>query len=141
MRRALKLVIAAAVILLAHEAAQTRAWAGPPKIDVATKAAADAMLNETPRQRDQRMAWWREAKFGMFIDYGLYSVAGYAPKKETGPMYPDWYLYNMYHEPEVVQYHKAKWGDDFQRDDFIPSATAARLQELHGLQCCLMRLK
>ena len=24
--------------------------------------------------RDRRMAWWREARFGMFIHYGLYSV-------------------------------------------------------------------
>ena len=26
--------------------------------------------------RDQRMAWWREARFGMFIHWGLYSPAG-----------------------------------------------------------------
>ena len=26
--------------------------------------------------RDARMQWWREAKFGMFIHYGLYSVLG-----------------------------------------------------------------
>ncbi len=64
--------------------------------------------------------WFQDVKFGMFIDYGLYSVAGYAPKLESGAMYPDWYLYNMYHSPEVVKYHKATWGNDFQRDDFIP---------------------
>jgi alpha-L-fucosidase len=29
---------------------------------------------ETKQQRDQRMAWWREAKFGMFIHWGIYSV-------------------------------------------------------------------
>ena len=33
---------------------------------------------ETKEQRDARMAWWREAKFGMFIHWGVYSVpAGY----------------------------------------------------------------
>ena len=26
--------------------------------------------------RDPRMAWWREARFGMFIHWGLYSPAG-----------------------------------------------------------------
>ncbi|MDR0670399.1 MAG: alpha-L-fucosidase [Treponema sp.] len=26
--------------------------------------------------RDRRMAWWREARFGMFIHFGLYSVLG-----------------------------------------------------------------
>jgi alpha-L-fucosidase len=29
---------------------------------------------ETPAQRDARMAWWRDAKFGMFIHWGVYSV-------------------------------------------------------------------
>ena len=28
---------------------------------------------ETPAQRDARMAWWREARFGMFVHWGLYS--------------------------------------------------------------------
>ena len=29
---------------------------------------------ETKEQRDARMKWWREAKFGMFIHWGIYSV-------------------------------------------------------------------
>ncbi|HPO13541.1 MAG TPA: alpha-L-fucosidase [Candidatus Hydrogenedentes bacterium] len=29
---------------------------------------------ETKEQRDARMAWWREAKFGMFIHWGLYAI-------------------------------------------------------------------
>jgi alpha-L-fucosidase len=29
---------------------------------------------ETPAQRDSRMAWWREARYGMFIHWGLYAV-------------------------------------------------------------------
>jgi alpha-L-fucosidase len=29
---------------------------------------------ETKSQHDARMAWWREAKFGMFIHWGVYSV-------------------------------------------------------------------
>lgn len=32
-----------------------------------------AAVTETSAQRDARMAWWRDAKFGMFIHYGLYS--------------------------------------------------------------------
>jgi alpha-L-fucosidase len=28
---------------------------------------------ETPAQRDERMAWWRAARFGMFIHWGLYA--------------------------------------------------------------------
>jgi alpha-L-fucosidase len=30
--------------------------------------------SETKAQHDQRMRWWREARFGMFIHWGLYAV-------------------------------------------------------------------
>jgi alpha-L-fucosidase len=33
-----------------------------------------AAAEETPAQRDARMKWWREARFGMFIHWGVYSV-------------------------------------------------------------------
>lgn len=29
---------------------------------------------ETPAERDARMRWWREARFGMFIHWGLYAL-------------------------------------------------------------------
>ena len=31
-------------------------------------------ISETKAQRDQRMRWWRDARFGMFIHWGLYAV-------------------------------------------------------------------
>jgi alpha-L-fucosidase len=36
---------------------------------------AGSFLNETPAQRDARMKWFREARFGLFIHWGLYSQA------------------------------------------------------------------
>ena len=45
----------------------------------ATFAASQERLvaaGETAAQRDARMAWWREAKFGMFVHWGLYSITG-----------------------------------------------------------------
>src|SRR3954454_9061222 len=33
-----------------------------------------AQQQETKEQRDARMKWWREARFGMFIHWGIYSV-------------------------------------------------------------------
>ncbi len=33
-----------------------------------------AQPEETKEQRDARMGWWREVKFGMFIHWGLYAV-------------------------------------------------------------------
>ena len=37
-------------------------------------AAEPASSQETPKQRDQRMKWWRDARFGMFIHWGLYAI-------------------------------------------------------------------
>lgn len=40
---------------------------------------------ETPEQRDERMRWWREARFGMFVHWGLYSgLAGTWEGKPVG---------------------------------------------------------
>jgi alpha-L-fucosidase len=40
---------------------------------------------ETRQEHDNRMAWWREAKFGMFIHWGVYSVpAGFYQGKPVG---------------------------------------------------------
>ncbi|MEI8288217.1 MAG: alpha-L-fucosidase [Verrucomicrobiota bacterium] len=33
----------------------------------------DQAVAESSAQRDARMAWWREARFGMFVHWGLYS--------------------------------------------------------------------
>ena len=30
--------------------------------------------NKKDDSKDERMAWWREARFGMFIYWGLYSI-------------------------------------------------------------------
>ena len=62
--------------------------------------------------------WYKDAKLGIFFDWGVYSVAGYAEKGWNRARYPDWYLSNMYSRYEV--YHKKFWGEDFHRDDFIP---------------------
>lgn len=32
------------------------------------------IIIETKAERDRRMKWWREARFGMFIHWGLYAV-------------------------------------------------------------------
>lgn len=40
---------------------------------------------ETPEQRAERMAWWHEAKFGLFIHWGLYAI----------PARGEWYMRNQ----------------------------------------------
>ena len=46
-----------------------------PESSVAT-AQTSSILSKAAASRAQRMAWWHEAKFGMFIHWGLYSVVG-----------------------------------------------------------------
>jgi alpha-L-fucosidase len=42
---------------------------------VARQTIAQDFTTETSEQRDVRMNWWREARFGLFIHWGLYSIA------------------------------------------------------------------
>lgn len=83
----------------------------------------------TPESIDAHQVpeWFKDAKFGMFIDWGLWSVAGWAPKKE-GAMYPDWYEFRMDTDTSFMQYHEKNWGKDFKRDDFIPLFRAENYQ-------------
>ena len=45
------------------------AWVGQP------------LAAETPQERHQRMSWWREARFGLFIHFGLFSLPTTEPKR------------------------------------------------------------
>ncbi|MHC5157915.1 MAG: alpha-L-fucosidase, partial [Planctomycetota bacterium] len=40
----------------------------------AVQASSWPYQDETKEQRDARMAWWRQARFGMFIHWGVYAV-------------------------------------------------------------------
>lgn len=51
------------------------AVANDPAGIVPEASATSSTIAETPAHREARMAWWRQAKFGMFIHWGLYSVA------------------------------------------------------------------
>lgn len=66
--------------------------------------------------RHRAPEWYLDAKFGMFIDWGPWSVAGWAPQADKAT-YPDWYeqrLLNDYRD-----YHLKTWGADVGSDDFI----------------------
>ncbi len=68
--------------------------------------------------------WFKDAKFGMFVDYGPWSIPGWAPRKKAGQMVPDWYEGTMYKAGVHRAYHEKNWGSDFERDDFLPLFTA-----------------
>ena len=41
---------------------------------VGSPAMAKDLWKETKAERDARMEWWRDARFGMFIHWGLYAI-------------------------------------------------------------------
>jgi alpha-L-fucosidase len=57
---------------------------------------------ETPEQKAERMKWFREARFGMFIHWGVYSVP--AGEWNGNKNYAEWFLEET-HMP-VSQYEK-----------------------------------
>jgi len=57
-------------------------------------AAWGALPGETPQQIDRRMAWWREAKFGMFIHWGLYAIPAGEWKGKPVPGIGEWIMHN-----------------------------------------------
>ncbi len=70
-------------------------------------------------------AWFEDAKFGIFIHWGVYSVPGWAPKGK----YAEWYPRNMYVEGSPTnKYHTEKYGDprEFTYNDFIPMFKAEK---------------
>ncbi|MCA6380964.1 MAG: alpha-L-fucosidase [Cytophagales bacterium] len=73
--------------------------------------------------------WFQDAKLGIFLDWGPWSSAGYAPKKgaeaSTGGSYPDWYEFLM--DYRYKGYHDKTFGTDFRRDDLLPMLTGANL--------------
>ncbi|MBT3191334.1 MAG: glycosyl hydrolase [Verrucomicrobia bacterium] len=48
--------------------------------------------HETREERDERMGWWREARFGMFIHWGVYSVPAGIHGGEKINGYGEWIM-------------------------------------------------
>ena len=48
---------------------------------VSAQSTPTAFPGETTAERDARMKWWREARFGMFIHWNVSSVPATAPDK------------------------------------------------------------
>ena len=78
-------------------------------------------------------SWWSDAKFGIFIHWGVYSVPAFAPKGE----YAEWYWERIGRsgnpDPssrdaglrrEARAFHERVYGKDFQYADFVPQFRA-----------------
>ncbi len=61
-------------------------------------------------------SWFEDAKFGIFIHWGLYSVPAFAPKGR----YAEWYGNEMLNkESETYKFHVKNYGENFKYADFI----------------------
>jgi alpha-L-fucosidase len=62
--------------------------------------------------------WFRDAKFGIFIHWGIYSVPA---------MFDEWYPRRMYQKDTVIfEYHLDTYGENFGYKDFIPQFRAEK---------------
>ncbi|QQE13237.1 alpha-L-fucosidase [Planctomycetota bacterium] len=50
------------------------------------------VIGETKEQFQKRMKWWNDARFGVFIHWGLYSIPAGEWKGETVPRYGEWII-------------------------------------------------
>ena len=84
--------------------AATNATNSGPAEGVAVEASGASLeaLQETPAQRDARMAWWHEAKFGLFIHWGIYAVPAGKYGNNTG--YGEWIMNSA--KIPVAKYHE-----------------------------------
>lgn len=72
---------------------------------------------ETPK-------WWRDAKFGIFIHWGVYSVPAFSDKGK----YSEWYWEDLVNpkrkQHKVVKaFHDRVYGEKFAYQDFVPDFT------------------
>lgn len=61
--------------------------------------------------------WFKDAKFGIFIHWGVYSVPAWGPKDK----YAEWYWHDMQdRNGPTWQFHQRVYGDGFPYQDFAP---------------------
>ncbi len=61
--------------------------------------------------------WFGDAKFGIFIHWGVYSVPAWGPKGR----YSEWYWHDMQNKKgQTWKFHADTYGEDFKYQDFAP---------------------
>lgn len=71
-------------------------------------------LNESPEEFQQRMQWFSDAKFGLFVHFGLYSELGGVWKGDTVEGYAEWIQENL----KIPKSEYAPLADQFNPADF-----------------------
>ena len=84
---------------------------------------------ETKEQRDARMAWWRDAKFGLFIHWGVYSVPAGIYHDQPVPGIGEWIMCNgKIPMAEYQQFAKKFNPVKFNADDWVKAAKDAGMK-------------
>ena len=86
-------------------------------ICLALLATASAPYEATWESLDQRPnpVWFEDAKFGIFIHWGVYAVPSWGPKDR----YSEWYWYDMQNKDgETWEFHERTYGADAAYQDF-----------------------
>ena len=63
--------------------------------------------------------WFVDAKLGIFIDWGPWSIASWCPYVKGKRLYPDWYEYRCRTDKATIAYHGKNWGPDFKSDHLL----------------------
>jgi hypothetical protein len=85
---------------------------------------------QQPLNEDERMAWWRDASFGMFIHWGAYAVPGGARNGEVCRGGAEWimdkldYTIDDYEKDVVAKFNPVK----FNADEWVAMAKDAGMK-------------
>lgn len=89
------------------------------------KTERDFAKTETISEKNERMQWWRDAKFGMFIHWGGYSHLGGMYKGETSPGIAEWIQF----QNKIPADEYASLIKDFNPNEYDPVAWAKLASE------------
>ena len=110
--------VVAGLILVGASCASQMVAAEPPSLAAAPRYEPSWSSLDTRPCPD----WYLDAKFGIFVHWGVYSVPAWAVRGE----YSEWYWNRISdRKPDNPwwQFHKANFGETFQYQDFAPRFT------------------
>ncbi len=123
MRKAMITCFVAGVFLICHPVVAQKKSKNPAKTATATYQPNWASIDSRPIP-----VWFEDAKFGIFIHWGLFSVPAWGPTPRDGAgvydCYAEWYWNRLLDtkskvQPLFAKFHAQNYGADFKYQDFV----------------------